>query len=325
MEVVATAPANIALIKYMGKIDAVENVPTNGSLSLTLDHLITKVQISFDDSQVLAEDEWQPLVAEGFQAPVLSESGKARYLKHFQWLKQRWGITKNFHIESANNFPSDCGLASSASSFAALTKAAVLMFQNLAPKEDIGLHEIAELSRHGSGSSCRSFYGPFSLWHKEGVRPLEFPFGSVLHQVLIVESKPKEVPSSQAHKRVPSSPLFVNRVARADARMAQLTVALLQERWDSAYQICWDEFIDMHALFETSVPPFTYMETASKDCLAALKSIWDIEKDGPIVTMDAGANIHLLWRQDQKARAEKLKADSSPRLRVLSSWDPVAP
>ena len=44
MNVFASAPANIALIKYMGKTDVLSNRPTNSSLSWTLGHLQTFVR-----------------------------------------------------------------------------------------------------------------------------------------------------------------------------------------------------------------------------------------------------------------------------------------
>ena len=43
---VASAPSNIALIKYMGKTDEQDNRPTNRSLSYTLNHLRTTVELT---------------------------------------------------------------------------------------------------------------------------------------------------------------------------------------------------------------------------------------------------------------------------------------
>ena len=90
MEWEATAPANLALIKYMGKKEflfedshPVEektsqpsshsllrkdgNVALNSSLSFTLPYLSVKVKISKRKSTPEAEDEWRPLCEKGFQ------------------------------------------------------------------------------------------------------------------------------------------------------------------------------------------------------------------------------------------------------------------
>jgi len=286
-------------------VDSQKNHPTNSSLSLTLDELRTYVQISWEENSPLNEDRWEPLIKEGCDIPQFSETSIQRFLKHFKFLKKHWGVEKNFLIRSCNSFPSDCGLASSASSFAALTKAAAECFQSLNPMDDLGLQEMAELSRQGSGSSCRSFFGPWTLWYKDGVRPIEFPFTGLLHQVVIVSGGKKEVSSSQAHARVVTSSLFEHRTLRAEKRLAEFILAMEEKHWHQAYEICWAEFWDMHALFETSKNPFGYMQPATLEALAYAKEVWKKEQDGPLVTMDAGANVHYIWRNDQEDLAKK--------------------
>jgi len=41
------------------------------------------------------------------------------------------------------------------------------------------------------------------------------------------------------------------------------------------------------------------------DCLMSLRKMWQEKGDGPLVTMDAGPNIHLLFRRDQKEALEE--------------------
>jgi diphosphomevalonate decarboxylase len=299
-----SAPSNIALIKYMGKVDSTANLPANSSMSFTLDQLRTFVRLTLRED--LTTDQWLPLTGPGLHELSLNEKSKTRFIKHFQMLKKEWKIEKCFLIESANNFASDCGLASSASSFAALTKTAVELFQKISPRT-VGIQEIAEYSRKGSGSSCRSLFAPFALWQGKEVHQLEFPIKNIFHQAIVVESEKKAVSSSEAHLRVTSSPLFAGRPERAERRLEQLTQVFRNENWKLAYEICWSEFWDMHALFETSQPAFGYMQPKSIEVLQDLRNFWQRENDGPIVTMDAGANIHLLWRGDQNKMAEGLR------------------
>ena len=63
----------------------------------------------------------------------------------------------------------------------------------------------------------------------------------------------------------------------------------------------------MHALFSTCDSPFSYITPRSKEVLQLLQELWERENDGPIVTMDAGPNIHLLYRPDQTLLAQKFK------------------
>jgi diphosphomevalonate decarboxylase len=311
----ASAPANIALIKYMGKSNAKNNSPSNSSFSWSLEDLRTFVRITEINED---KDRWAPLNIENAIATSFSQKSLDRYLSHFNYLKNEWGIKKKYLVESANTFPSDCGLASSASSFAALTLAAAKAFQVENFREEIGASELSEYSRKGSGSSCRSFFGPWVLWSKEGTRPLEFPYTSLAHQVVVVGDKKKEVSSSEAHQRVVTSYLFQGRTERAERRMAELLLALNEQKWQKIFEICWAEFWDMHSLFETSSPPFGYMQPESLEVLEYAKQIWSENQDGPVVTMDAGANVHFLWRTDQLKLAKIAEVQLQKKFKVFS-------
>ncbi len=315
-QVLVSAPSNIALIKYMGKIDGTGNKPTNASLSYTLENLKTFVRLTEIEG---SQDQWKPLVREDLEKIELSEKGQQRFIKHLQNLKDKWGVKKNFLIESANNFPSDCGLASSASSFAALTLAAAEMFQKINPQPwGADMKTLSELSRQGSGSSCRSLFGPWALWKEEFAQPMNLPLANLHHIVVVVEASKKEVSSSEAHKLVTTSLRFTGRPERAELRLADLSQALQFNDWHMARQIVWDEFIDMHRLFETSQPAFSYMTEASKQVLEDCQKFWSRWQDGPLVTMDAGANVHMLFRNDQKKTFEEYREHFKKSFKVLA-------
>lgn len=307
MQWFAQAPANIALIKYMGKVDAEKNIPSNPSLSYTLNDLVTSVKMEQSSSH---KDFWEPLVIPGMNPLSLSPKAQQRYLQHLARLKDHFGYQgKGFIVRSTNNFPLGSGLASSASSFAALTKCAAMALSELTGKPLPSQEEQAQLSRLGSGSSCRSFYSPWALWLDEEVKTIDLPYKKLIHQVIIISHEEKAVSSSEAHKRVQSSPLFAGRTERAEANLKVLLNALADQDWHTAYQVCWKEFQDMHQLFSSCDEPFTYMTEQTQEALAMIQSLWEEHKDGPIVTMDAGPNIHLLYRLDQADMAAHFKQD----------------
>lgn len=315
-ELTVSAPSNIALIKYMGKIEGTGNKPTNGSLSYTLENLRTFVKLTKIEG---SQDRWEPLVGSDLVAIDLSEKGQKRFLSHFANLKKLWNIDQAFLIQSANNFPSDCGLASSASSFAALTLAAAEMFQTINPQSwGADKKELSKLSRQGSGSSCRSLFSPWALWQDEFAEPMGLEFKNLHHMVIIVEDSKKEVSSSEAHKLVTTSPRFEGRVDRAEMRLKDLANAMRFNDWHLSRQIVWDEFMDMHRLFETSNPAFSYMTKESHQVLEECQNLWNKWQDGPLVTMDAGANIHLLFRYDQKKSFEDYRQIFSKNFKVLA-------
>lgn len=306
MQWFAQAPSNIALIKYMGKTDEDKNIPENSSLSYTLNNLITSVKMELLTAK---KDFWEPLVIPGVNPLKLSPLAQQRFLAHLQRLKEHFNFKGGFIVRSANNFPMSSGLASSASSFAALTKCAVQALCELTDTAVPSIEEQAGLSRLGSGSSCRSFFSPWALWKEEEVRAVELPYQKLLHQVIVISHDEKSVPSSEAHQRVRSSSQYKTRSARAQDNLATLMGALETQDWPAAYHICWREFQDMHHLFSSCHPPFSYMSEETKTALRDVQNLWERQGDGPLVTMDAGPNIHLLYRPDQQEMALRFKQD----------------
>ncbi len=344
----ADAPSNIALIKYMGKQDIAGNISTNASLSYTLDHLRTRVRVRWEagHSKTFV---WRPLIETGLFAPKLSEKGEARFLAHAdRCLRAMAGagadvrpesMTKSLVVESANGFPSDCGLASSASSFAALTLA-VAKIVGVETETLKSRMLLAELSRQGSGSSCRSFFTPWAIWRSSGAEPLEgLPEqGRIRHLAIIVDAEKKVVSSSEAHVRVTSSLQFRGRVERAEERLRLVTDQLKRaggeggvHAWNRAAHTVWAESWDMHALFETSDPPFGYF---IPDSVRALNIVRDVAAElklefglglyrEPMVTMDAGPNVHvLLWADDTTERVvSEIKQRLGASIQVIDSLE----
>lgn len=334
--ITADAPSNIALIKYMGKLKS--NVPTNASLSWTLDHLKTRVRLRWE-TKTEGAFLWRPLEAEGFHPPALSKNGQMRFLAHAERCLKRFDIAaphgKALAVESGNGFPSDCGLASSASSFAALTLA-VAELAGQGTKTAAERKVLADLSREGSGSSCRSFFTPWCVWRESGVAPVEgFPEAKHLrHLAVIVDESKKAVSSSEAHQRVTSSLLFHGRTERAEQRLSLLEEALRKSEssvaaWNHAVEVVAAESWDMHALFETSMPAFGYFTEKSMRVLTAVRDVSD-ELTGrygadvyrrPMMTMDAGPNVHILVWNDSLAEETigKLKTSWGTSMKVIDA------
>lgn len=300
----AQEPTNIALIKYMGKEDEDQNLPANASLSYTLNDLYTFVELEKHGGD---EDYWEPLEMPGGHPEQISDEAQARFLKHLHFIKDYFKSDQGFTVRSCNNFPFSVGLASSASSFAALTMCAVRALTELTNHDDIGTDAIAELSRHGSGSSCRSFYKPWTLWDRDGTRAIDTPYDDLIHHAVIVTHDVKEVSSSEAHRRVKTSPNYNKRLENVAIRLDEMTKALQRKDWRTTYELAWEEFHEMHDLFKTSDPKFGYMNDDTHKILREVKDYWRKNTDGPIVTVDAGPNVHLLFRADQDDMAEVLK------------------
>ena len=295
-----------------------KNLSLNTSLSYTLNHFVTKVQIEESN-----KDSYSPFNKNPFQdnklyssskeiqfESKLSEQAQKKFLAFFQFLKRCFLISGNYTIFSQNNFPMAIGAASSASSFSALTLATYKLAKDRSSIKNqiktLQTEDLAYLSRVGSGSSCRSFFSPWCVWSRKQVKALTSSWNQLLHQLIIIERQAKYISSTQAHQMVKTSPHFKNRTDRANKRMKNLSEALNKKDWEKCFKICYEEFLDLHLLFETAKPPFKYKTNSSQKALDCLNEYWKDNKDGPLITMDAGANIHLLYRPDQYKQRDKI-------------------
>jgi len=340
------APSNIALIKYMGKSVTEGNLPANSSLSMTLDRLCTLACVRLSDSSGLR---WLPELfsgkeqVDGMQAliPSLSDKGRERILRHVQRvLEQAPSVLKGaglsvhlpagLSLAAANTFPAASGIASSASSFAAVTLAVAAalaedpaLFWREWDKSSRLREGLAVISRQGSGSSCRSMQGPFVRWSEEQAHAV---VGTTLQPlvdlVLLAGREEKEVSSSEAHKRVLSSPLWAGRTSRAESRVGQVEQLLREGDWNSLTRLVWQESMEMHSLFHTSEPPFTYWLPRSLEIIRGLSQFISVGAGpaglpAPLVTMDAGPNVHVLVPADSAAAWKRELAVLFPGLDIL--------
>ena len=309
-----------------------KNRALNASLSYTLKHFVTKVRIR----PAKESDFWSPFKGNEFQNTPLYRSSRPlrldqeisppeqkKFLDFFKYLKRFFLIPGHYEISSQNNFPKAAGLASSASSFSALSLATYRLAQDRSqlPKEKQALvktTELAQLSRIGSGSSCRSLYEPWCIWDKYKVYSFDCVWDPLEHQLILIDSQKKAVSSSLAHHKVKSSPWFTKRIQNMPQRITAIKTAFNLQDWRECFEITRKEFLELHKMFESSKPAFSYQTPASRQVLEDIDNLWSQYKDGPLVTMDAGPNIHLLYRRDQRELKEALTKKLSDYV-ILSS------
>src|SRR4030067_3310488 len=134
----AQAHPNIAFIKYWGNRDSPFRIPDNSSISMNLEGLETRTQVTFDPA--LKKDKLtingSPLYGKSLErvSLVLDLVRQMAELQHFA------------RVESNNNFPTRAGTASSAPAFAALSLAA-----SAAAGLESSEQELSRLARRASG------------------------------------------------------------------------------------------------------------------------------------------------------------------------------
>ena len=178
------APSNIALIKYWGKYEP--QLPKNPSLSFTLSNSKTKTKVIFTPH---AKNEIDfEFFFHGIQKPDFKPKLKTFFDRIGEYIP--WIFSYHLEVFSENSFPHSSGIASSASSMAALSLCLMDLERQLFPEmETVYFYQKASfLARLGSGSAARSIQGPVTFWGKNAVRDsssdlFATPFGTTLHSV----------------------------------------------------------------------------------------------------------------------------------------------
>tara|TARA_Y100000768_G_scaffold387890_1_gene380857 strand:- start:899 stop:1969 length:1071 start_codon:yes stop_codon:yes gene_type:complete len=303
------APSNIALIKYWGK--KAPQIPNNTSLSFTLTKSVTQTEVTF--KPVLSGNFDFSFYFDGALKSEFNDKIQTFFKRieiYIPWIKQYKLI-----IKSQNSFPHSSGIASSASSMAALSLNLMDLERHLFPKmeESFFYQKASFLARLGSGSASRSIQGPVMLWGKNDTFSFcsdqyALPFGEDLHPVfkkfqdaiLIVDKGSKVVSSTQGHYLMQSHPFAANRFLQAASNLEFLAPAMRAGDLDVFMSIVELEALSLHAMMMTSSPYFILMKP---NTLAIIEKIWTFRatKKVPLCfTLDAGANLHLLYPMEFK-------------------------
>ena len=303
----AVANSNLALVKYWGKGDESANQPASTSLSVTLDSLSTAAEVVF--SAELSGDR-----VEG-----LPPAAETRVLRFFERFRATFGVRGHAAVFLASNFPVAAGLASSASTFAALSKAAAV-----AAGLTLGDAELAEIARSGSGSACRSIYGGFVEWRPQGggsvVEPIAAREHWPLHILVAVTSeKPKAVGSSEGMRRTAATSPYYPAWLRSGADdLAEVRAAIRARDLPRLGAAAERNCLRMHAAAMAAAPPLVYWEPAT---LAAMRRVWELRDRGveAYFSIDAGPQVKVLCEADD-AEAVKAAMVAVPGvIRVLSA------
>lgn len=290
------AHSNIALIKYWGKRSESLRLPTNGSLSLTLDGLFTETGLSYTDQPA----DSLRLNGETVAGPMLQ-----RVAAFLQLVRTRYGLRQFAAVESRNHFPTGAGLASSASAFAALALAATA-----AAGLELDPRELSILARLGSGSACRSICPGFAEWHAGVAADGSDSFAEALDidwapnmAVLILNPAPKPLGSADGMARtVATSPLYAGWFDAVRQDLREIHLALRARDLEAVGTIMERNALTMHASALAARPAVLYWQP---ETLALMQHVWALRQAGHACwfTIDAGPNLKVLLPPDAETQA----------------------
>ncbi len=313
----SSAPSNIALIKYWGKNLSRKQIPDNSSLSYTLGGFRSFTKVT-TQGRFLPET-YEKTIPIRNKLYLNSKDIEFPIPEKMDILIQ--SIFYNFadeitlKIESYNNFPTACGIASSASGYAALVGAIADLLQLKKHLSAIELNTwLTEWARLGSGSATRSVIqsseDSFIKWELEDSCKESFTKTSELtfhpkwkqleHCVFVLNANEKKTSSSDGHKSASTSPLHNVRVAGVSKKIAMMTKALKEFDFDLVQQISEEDAFAMHAVMQTGNPSACYLDEDVSKALALFIQMRDSNEVLAFWTLDAGPNLHILYYKDAK-------------------------
>ena len=305
------APSNIAIVKYWGKYG--QQLPKNTSLSFTLSEAFTRTTLNYQPKEnknaqleIALDGQSKPDFLPKIKTFLGHIAPYCPYLDSFDLM-----------IDTHNSFPHSSGIASSASGFAALALNVMSMEKQLNPSmtDDFFYKKAAFLARLGSGSATRSVKGSHVIWGKHlkidessdlyGIDKsyeVHKVFKDYQDMILLVDKGQKKVSSTLGHALMTKHPFADKRFEQAQNNIEQLMFVLNSGDVDSFIDIMETEALSLHAMMMTAHPYFILMQP---NTLAIIHKIWNFRQDTKLpvgFTLDAGANVHVLYpKSDNQA------------------------
>ena len=307
------SPSNIALVKYWGKKE--NQLPQNPSISFTLDACATSTSVTFEKLKERSTDFSFDLWFEGKP----KEDFKPKIKTFLSNIEPYLPFLKEYHfkIETSNSFPHSSGIASSASGMSALALCLMDIERQLSSPipDDFFKKKASFLARLGSGSACRSIEGDLIQWgaHEDTIGSsdlygIKYPytvhenFKNFYDTILLVDKGQKQVSSSVGHNLMHDHPFAEQRFKQAHENLNKLKDIFASGNLKEFIAIVESEALTLHAMMMTSLPYFILMKP---NTLAIINKIWEfreVTKTNVCFTLDAGANVHVLYPEKEKEK-----------------------
>lgn len=311
-KVTVKSPANIAFIKFWGKKDSKLNLPFNNSISMNLSDCYTITSVEFE--QNLKKDK----IFVGKQN--LKGDKRDRVVRILDLVRKMAHKNVYARVNSKNNFPSEAGIASSASAFSALA---------LAASRSIGLNlperELSVLARLGSGSASRSINDGFSEWRVGKSSDTSYSFSIAnpnfwdLRDLVVITTKAaKKASSTEGHFLATTSPFFKTRQNILKKRTFQLRSALLKKQFKKFGELLEEEAIELHIIAMTSKPAIYYWNQGTVEVMATVRGL----RDKGILcyyTVDAGPNVHIICLGNNENKIKQVLSRLSGVIKIISN------
>ena len=315
--------ANIAIVKYWGKKDAKKMIPATSSISLTLNDMFTETEMEFisdEDIKISVEKEMK----NGDYKDKFSNMTDLFYLNgelqdsvHTEKISKvvdlfRENRSQKVKISTTNNMPTAAGLSSSSSGLSAVIKACNELFG-----KNYTQSELAQISKFGSGSSSRSFFGPIAAWDKDTGEIYEVRTDLKLAMIVLVLNENKKEISSRNGMELcaKTSTYFDEWVKQSEIDFVNMKKYLAENDFEKVGILTEENALRMHKTTETANPPFSYFNEKTYEAMDFVKNLRN-NGEKCYFTMDAGPNVKVLCLEED---LEKLAEIFGQKYKIIVS------
>jgi diphosphomevalonate decarboxylase len=127
--------------------------------------------------------------------------------------------------------------------------------------------------------------------------------------ILLVDKGQKQVSSTVGHNLMHGHPFAEQRFAEAHKNLSSLKEVFATGDLKKFIQIVESEALTIHAMMMTSIPYFILMKP---NTLKIIEKIWKFRassKTHVCFTLDAGANVHVLYPENEKQKVYQFIKD----------------
>lgn len=295
------APSNIALVKYWGKYGV--QLPSNPSLSFSLKECTTTTEMRWSRLERNPNGSNKNVSFRYFFEGVENQSFNKKISLFLDTFAHHYPIVCDYQLEffSSNSFPHSAGIASSASSMAALSLCLTSFLERIENKKQEDFFKHASYwARLGSGSACRSLYAGFTSWGDESeefaseMKLKGINCYDLADDILIVDHSQKKTSSRQGHQLMNNHPYAQSRFQAARENFQILSNAIEQNDWQEFANTIKRESWQLHAMMMCSSDPFCLIRPHTLSVIENLEKF--LAQEIPwTFTLDAGPNIHLIY------------------------------
>ena len=316
MHATARAHPIQGLVKYHGLRDPDLRYPYHDSISVATAPAETVTTVDFDPDA----DESR-FVVDGERVTGDGAARIRRVLDRVREIADDPALEGPVVLESENSMPTNVGLGSSSSGFAAAAMAAVA-----AAGLDLTRPEISAIARRGSASAARSVTGGFSDLRAgttdEDCRShrIDSPLSEELKIVAGIVPAYKE--TGWAHEEATESHLWQSRLAHVHDQLAAMRQALREGDFHTAFGVAERDTLSLAATTMTGPEAWIYWKPRTLEIFEAVR---DLREEGlPVYfSTDTGATVYVNTTETHVDRVEDTIADLGVETRVWEVGGPA--